>query len=145
MQNQTHADKINAFIEICHRNHLKMTPQRSAIFQALIDSDTHPTADTIFQSVKKDYPHMSFDTVHRTLLTFAEIGIIDAVEIFSGAKRFDPNVKNHHNLHCTQCGKILDFYSSAYDNLEVPADVPAQFKVTSKRVVLKGVCGTCRK
>jgi len=106
--------------------------------------DTHPTADAIYQIVKKEYPHISFDTVNRTLLTFSEIGIVDVVEIFGGAKRFDPNVESHHHLHCTRCGKVFDFYNRAYDNLKVPKAVDAQFKVVSKRVVLKGVCKKCR-
>ena len=92
-----------------------------------------------------EYSNISFDTVNRTLMTFTGIGIVDVVEIFGGAKRFDPNVKNHHHLHCTQCNKIFDFYDPGYDNLEVSEDVSEQFRIISKRVVLKGACKACRK
>jgi Fur family peroxide stress response transcriptional regulator len=145
MQKNGRADKTHAFLQICQEHHLKVTPQRVAIYQELLNSDTHPTADAIYQIVKKEYPNISFDTVNRTLLTFAEIGIVDVVEIFGGAKRFDPNVTNHHHLHCTQCGKIIDFQNRAYDNLKVPEGVHEQFQVISKRVVLKGICRACHK
>ena len=144
MQKNGRADKTHAFLQICREQHLKVTPQRVAIYQELLQSDTHPTTDAVYQSVKREYPNISFDTVNRTLLTFADIGIVDVVEIFGGAKRFDPNVANHHHLHCTQCGKVFDFYSQDFDNLQVPKDVSKQFQVTTKRVVLKGICKECR-
>lgn len=144
MQKSDRAVKTNTFLQICQEHRLKITPQRVAIYKELLKSDTHPTTDTIYQVVTKEYPNISFDTVNRTLLTFAETGIVDVVEIFGGAKRFDPNVTNHHHLHCTQCGKVFDFYSLAYDNLKVPEELHAQFQVTSKRVVLKGLCKKCR-
>ena len=145
MQKNGRADKTHAFLQICREQHLKVTPQRVAIYQELLQSDTHPTTDAVYQSVKREYPNISFDTVNRTLLTFADIGIVDVVEIFGGAKRFDPNVTNHHHLHCAQCGKVFDFYSRDFDNLEVPKDVHEQFQVISKRVVLKGICKECIK
>ena len=145
MQKNNPADKTQEFLKICQEHHLKVTPQRVAIYQELLNSNTHPTTDAIYQFVKREYPNISFDTVNRTLLTFVEIGIVDVVEIFGGAKRFDPIVTNHHHLHCTQCGKVLDFYSQDYDNLEVPGGVCEQFQVLSKRVVLKGICKECRK
>ena len=144
MQKDGRANKIPEFIKICQKHHLKITPQRVAIYKELLNSDTHPTTDEIYQAVKTEYPNISFDTVNRTLLTFAETGVVDVVQTFGGAKRFDPNVKNHHHLHCTQCGKVFDFYSRAYDDLKVPEELHAQFRVTSKRVVLKGVCKKCR-
>jgi Fur family peroxide stress response transcriptional regulator len=144
MQTENDAFDLSMFKQVCHEHHLKLTPQRIAIYKELVKSDNHPTTDAIYQNVKQEYPHISFDTVNRTLLTFAETGIVDAIEIFGGAKRFDPNLKNHHHLHCTQCGKVFDFYSRAYDNLKVPEELQTQFQVTSKRVVLKGLCNECR-
>ena len=144
MQKENGENKLHEFMRICQRNRLKITPQRVAIYQHLLGLDTHPTADAVYQIVKKEYPNISFDTVNRTLLTFAEIGVVDVVEIFSGAKRFDTDVTAHHHLHCLQCGKVYDFHSQAYDDLSVPESIQEQFRVVSKRVVLKGFCKACR-
>ncbi len=143
MQELAEKDKITEFIQICQSHLLKITPQRVAIYRKLLTSDKHPTADAIYQAVKKEYPNISFDTVNRTLLTFAEIGILDVVEIFGGAKRFDTNVIDHHHLHCTRCGKIQDFINDDYDNLDVPRGIRKYFQVMQKRVVLKGICTAC--
>lgn len=144
MQNTASADKIDDFIKICQEHNLKITPQRVAIYRELIDSKIHPSADTIYQIVQTQYPNISFDTVNRTLLTLAKIGLAEVIEVFGGAKRFDPNVTNHHHLHCTQCGKIVDFWSRLYDKLEIPENVQKQFEVIDKRVVLKGICKDCQ-
>ena len=145
MQKESPTDRKQAFLEICRQYHLKVTPQRVAIYHELLNSDNHPTADTIYRNVKREYPNISYDTVNRTLLTFANIGVVDVVETFGGAKRFDPNVTSHHHLNCTQCGKVIDLYNRDYDNLAVPESVTKQFQVISKRVVLKGICESCQK
>ena len=144
MKKEIDEDRLNEFMQICQRHRLKITPQRVAIYQHLFGLDTHPTADAVYQIVKKEYPHISFDTVNRTLLTFTEIGVLDVVEIFSGAKRFDTDVTPHHHLHCMRCGKVYDFHSAIYDNLTIPQGILKQFRVVNKRVVLKGFCRTCQ-
>lgn len=143
MQNSEDDRRVQRFIDTCRQRQLKITPQRVAIYKALIQSDLHPTADKMFQTVRADYPNISFDTVNRALLTFAEIGLVDVVEVFGGPKRFDPVVDDHHHLHCMACGKIIDFDYEHYTQLEVPAEIAGMFKVISKRVVLKGLCASC--
>ena len=134
---------MQRFMETCRKNRLKVTPQRVAIFQSLIGIETHPTADDIYQIIRRDFANISFDTVHRTLVTFAEIGIVDVVEIFGGAKRFDPDVSNHHHLYCVQCGDIQDFNEPSYDDLAPPGNLRHEFHIISKRVILKGICNAC--
>lgn len=143
MQQTTLEEKIDDFIKLCQGQLLKITPQRVAIYRELLNSDRHPTADVIYQAVKTEYPNISFDTVNRTLLTFTEIGILDIVEVFGGAKRFDTNVKEHHHLHCMRCGKIQDFSNNDYAHLDVPEEIMNSFRVVQKRVVIKGICKEC--
>ena len=134
---------VDRFIETCRRHQLKITPQRVAIYRELIQSKQHPTANLMFRAIKKAFPNISFDTVNRTLLTFSEIGVVDVVEGFGGPKRFDPDIGDHHHLHCTACGRIIDFEYDRYADLEVPEAITKQFKVVSRRVVLKGYCENC--
>ena len=143
MQNAVIDQPVQLFIETCRRRQLKITPQRVAIFRVLIQSKQHPTADLVYKAVKKAFPNISFDTVNRTLSTFADIGVVDVVETFGGPKRFDPDISNHHHLHCMACGRIIDFKHEGYARLEVPKAIAATFKVISRRVVLKGLCDTC--
>ena len=134
---------VQEFMVKCQEHNLKVTPQRMAIYRELIDSKAHPTVDAMFQTVKKEFPNISYDTVSRTLLTFADIGIVDLVEVYGGAKRFDPNVTTHHHLHCVSCGEILDFHNDQYNNLDIPDESRQGFTIFTSRVVLKGICEPC--
>jgi Fur family peroxide stress response transcriptional regulator len=143
MQNTEIDRRVQDFMATCRRHRLKITPQRVAIFRALIQSRLHPTTDMMFKTIKTEFPTMSFDTVNRTLLTFVDIGVLDVVEVFGGPKRFDTDTSVHHHLHCMVCGRIIDFDYDGYTHLDVPPAIAEKFKVVSKRVVLKGFCETC--
>ena len=71
MQNNSANPLLQDFIETCKTHNLKVTPQRMAIYRELVGSTEHPTVDAMFQTVKKEYPNISYDTVSRTMLTFA--------------------------------------------------------------------------
>lgn len=144
MQNILDQAQLDLFIEKCKQHNLKVTPQRISIHQAVLQLKNHPSADEIFKIVKKQFPNISFDTVNRTLLTFSKIGILKIVESYRVARRFDPNLVNHHHLHCTKCEKIIDFYSEDYDQLNVPEHIQQQFVIHHKRVVLSGICKECQ-
>ena len=143
MQVESKHTLLKNFAETCKAHHLKVTPQRVAIYRELIGSTAHPTVDDMYQIIKNEFPNISYDTVSRTMLTFAEIGIADLVEVYGGAKRFDPNLTDHHHLHCVSCGKILDFHNDEYNNLEILDHVRQGFTVLTSRVVLKGICDKC--
>ncbi|AOS83409.1 transcriptional repressor [Chlorobaculum limnaeum] len=136
-------ERINRFIENCHQAGLKITPQRLAIYKLLMDCTDHPSADWVYRKITVAWPTISFDTVNRTLLTFAEIGVIDMVESFSPSRRFDSQTEKHHHLHCVKCGQITDVRDSSLDNVPVPAHIDNGFTVTGTRVVISGICAGC--
>lgn len=133
-----------AFRKKCRENQIKLTPQRIAILQELSKSKDHPSTDKIFQKVRKRFPRISFDTVNRTVLTFADIGVIRVVEGYSGGRCFDPNMEPHHHLRCMKCYSVIDFYNRTYDELRLPKKLPGNFKVLNKKVVLEGLCKNCK-
>jgi Fur family peroxide stress response transcriptional regulator len=145
MQKGKTKDALDAFKDICRRHDLRVTPQRVAIYEEIITSKEHPSAERVFQSIRKIFPNISFDTVNRTLLTFTRIGLIDVVEGHGGPRRFDPDRSKHHHLHCVRCGKIIDFCDERYDKLKVPKDIENRFRVLSKRVVVNILCEACDK
>lgn len=137
-------EAFKIFEQICRTHNLKITPQRVAIYKALLDSREHPSAVTIHEQIKKMYPNVSLDTVNRTLLTFSEIGLVKIVEGRGDPKRFDPNLRPHHHFRCVRCGEIYDFYSDEFDALKIPQEFQQKFTITAKRVLLEGVCDRCK-
>ncbi len=134
---------MDFFRKKCRENNLKVTPQRTEIYKELLKAKDHPSADMMYNRVKKNLPNISFDTVYRTLLSFSEIGIADIVEGYGEPKRFDPDIREHHHLRCTKCGNIIDFHCELYDNIEIPGEIKKEFNVIKKRVILEGICKKC--
>jgi Fe2+ or Zn2+ uptake regulation protein len=118
---------------------LKVTPQREAVFRALQGTDDHPTAESVHATVTAEMPTVSLRTVYQVLNDLAAMGEIHALELGTGAARFDPNVDAHHHLVCTSCGRVRDVY---VDPVDVPSTVEG-FVVTSAEVVFRGRCETC--
>ncbi len=135
---------METFRDTCKEHNLKITPQRLVIYEELIKSEDHPSADVIYRKVRKIFPNISFDTVYRTLLTYAQIGLVSVVEGYGDPKRFDPFLDKHHHLRCIKCNAIIDIYSKYYDQIRVPDEVSQQFTVLNHKVVMEGICSNCK-
>ena len=143
MNNSEIDKKIERFVATCRTHDLKVTPQRVAIYKELIGTDEHPSAERLYEKVRKIFPNISLDTVNRTLLTLSEIGAACIVEGSGDAKRFDGEFDKHQHFRCVECKKIIDFHCKAFDNIKVPATIAKKFKVLRKTVYLEGICDAC--
>jgi Fur family peroxide stress response transcriptional regulator len=54
----------------------RKTKQKEAILRILKDTRSHPTADSIYEEVRKEIPHISKGTVYRNLRILQESGCI---------------------------------------------------------------------
>jgi Fur family peroxide stress response transcriptional regulator len=137
--------KLKGFEDRCRENRLKITPQRVAVYKALVNTDTHPTAEEVHKMVRRDISNISLDTVNRTLLTLTEIGAAFQVEGTGQPRRYDGGMEDHQHFRCIKCGKVIDFHYEPFDNIEIPQYLQGQFEIMRKTVYLEGICGTCRK
>ena len=142
---QDSEERMNAFRAKCRETGLKITPQRMAVYKALVESTAHPSAEAVFRQVRQTFPSISLDTVNRTLLTLSDKGMAFVVEGSGDAKRFDANLKNHQHFKCLKCRRIIDFHHDAFDRIEVPQNLVARFTVLRKTVYVEGLCDRCAK
>jgi Fur family peroxide stress response transcriptional regulator len=136
---------LQNFRQTCRHHKLRVTPQRVLIYKELIKSDDHPSADVLYKQISKNYPDVSFDTVYRTLATFAEMGLIARVDGFGTSMRFEPKRGDHHHFRCRQCSRIIDFKSDRYNKLAIPKDIADECEVFKLQVTLEGFCRKCKK
>lgn len=118
---------------------LKVTPQRQAVFRALLDNHSHPTAEAVHATVTVDLPNVSLRTVYQVLHDLTRLGEIHALDLGTGAARFDPNVDAHQHLVCVACGKVRDVYVEP-----VAAPAHEEFTVDRAEVVFRGHCADCQ-
>jgi Fur family transcriptional regulator, peroxide stress response regulator len=138
-------DKMAEFQELCRKAGLKVTPQRLEIYKELINTKEHPSADMLWQKVRKTFPSISLDTVNRTLLTLSKIGAAFVVEGSGDVKRFDGGMTVHQHFRCTQCRRIIDFHHKPFDSIAVPPELEQGFLIVRKTVYLEGICRYCQK
>ena len=143
MQKNLPKNSLKFFTQRCREKRLKITPQRTIIYQELLKSRQHPNAEKMLALVRDKLPNVSLDTVNRTLITFAQIGLVDVVEGRGAPKRYDPDLSPHHHFHCVECGMIEDFRQEKYDELEIPREIRQKHTVFNKRVVISGLCEQC--
>jgi len=138
-------NSLDIFIEACKKNGLKVTPQRVEIYKELIKLNDHPSATEIYQRIKKKFPHISFDTVNRTLQKLVETGIARLVEDYEDIKRYDGIMERHHHFHCLKCHRIIDVYDKRLEEINIPPVLANQFTVVDTKIVFAGICDQCKK
>lgn len=96
---------------------LRVTPQRIAILEAIMRLNNHPSAEQIIEDVKANHPNISVGTVYKVLDSFVENSIVNKVKTTSGNMRFDPMLRKHHHLYCTETDRIEDYEDDELDKL----------------------------
>ena len=96
---------------------LKATVQRLVILEALTDNFSHPTAESIYGKIKKDYPSISLSTVYNTLDVLSKCGIIRIVNTDSVTARYDAVTDMHHHIFVENKNKIEDYYNPELDKI----------------------------
>ena len=108
---------INSFRNKLQEKGLKVTPQRVAIFDAIIALDNHPTAEDIIALIKSNHPNISVGTVYKVLDIFVDNHLLRKVKTEKDIMRYDPHVDNHHHLYCAETERIEDFEDESLDQL----------------------------
>ncbi len=123
----------------------RMTNQRRIILEELCKVTTHPTADEIYEEVRKILPKISLGTVYRNLETLSEQGLALKLDMGGTQRHFDGTVKNHYHLRCHKCGKVADIDLSVLDEIEEEAQKLTNFQIDHHNLEFVGRCQNCQK
>lgn len=126
-------------------NHsLRITKQRQIILDELCSVTSHPTADVLYQMVRKRLPKISLGTVYRNLEIMSECGIIQKLDIGGTQKRFDAAPQVHYHVRCSKCGRVDDLDLPPDFNVEKAASRLTSFKILRHRLEFTGICPECQ-
>jgi Fur family peroxide stress response transcriptional regulator len=123
---------------------VRFTPQRQAILEFLLDTNSHPTADEIYHHVKAKFPGVSLGTIYNTLNMLKEHGHILELSYGDMSSRFDGNASNHYHVVCTECGKVDDYHRPLLE-MEQEVEGKTGYQVHGHRIEFYGVCPECMK
>jgi Fe2+ or Zn2+ uptake regulation protein len=113
--------------------------QRVAVGRYVLACHEHPTADEVFERVRRAFPMISRATVYNTLNLFVDKGLLVRHSLDEGRIVFDCVTEPHHHFVDEATGRIHDV---PWDALRVKrVRRLAGFDVRSYQVVLRGTRG----
>ena len=136
--------RVDEMIQRCREAGMNVTPQRIAVYRALLESEEHPTPEMLYRVVARKMPSLSLATIYKTLDALVSVGLIRSVPVVSDKRRFDANDDAHHHLVCSNCGQVRDYYTHDFDSL-VPRRQVNGFTPMALSVNITGICADCRK
>lgn len=127
--------------EILMTKGMKITPQRLAVLEALVEMSHHPKAEDIIEYIRQHHPNIATGTVYKTLDTFVEKGIIQKVKTERDVMRYDAVMDHHHHLYCADSDRIEDYFDDELNGLLLDyfekKNIP-NFNVEEIKLQLKG-------
>ena len=124
---------------------MRLTTQRQIILEELGKVKTHPTANEVYDMVRKRLPRIGLGTVYRNLELMSETGIILKLEVGGTQKRFDATVDPHYHIRCMSCGKVDDIEIPVMEEINKTAADSSQYLVLGHHIEFSGICRECNK
>lgn len=121
----------------------RMTRQREVILEEIRSAKAHPSADEVYDMVRKKLPRISLGTVYRNLDILSELGEIQKLELGGDIKRFDWNPKRHYHIRCLQCGRVDNAPVAPLNQIEDELYGTTVYTIFGHRLVFEGLCPQC--
>ncbi len=124
----------------------RVTPQRRAILQAVIDGGGHSSIEAVHQRVRASLPGINLATVYRDLNFLCEVRILVAADVGGRNWVFElAGEKPHHHLVCRRCGKVERIEQEEVQGLVDRVAAEHEFFIDMDHMALFGLCKECRK
>jgi Fur family ferric uptake transcriptional regulator len=124
---------------------MRMTKQRLLILEELRSRNNHPTADSIYERVRKKMPKISLGTVYRNLEILTCLGEIQTLELSGSQKRYDGVPHKHYHIRCLHCGRVDDAPIAPLQQLEDALYEATVYTIMGHRLEFMGLCPECSK
>src|SRR5262245_58215219 len=93
----------------------RFTPQREAVFAYLCSVSNHPTAEQVYQAVRKNLERISLATVYKALEALVDARVVTKIAEADGPARYDCRSDDHYHLRCLATGQVRDL-ETPYDS-----------------------------
>jgi Fur family ferric uptake transcriptional regulator len=126
------------------RRGFRITPQRELIVKTIAHSDTHLTAEQLYNRVNQSGRPVNLATVYRTLELLTELGYVSRLDLGDGQETYAPQ---HHGAHihlvCRCCGEVIDAEPSLLEDLHAQFQQRYHFAADLGHISMPGVCAKC--
>lgn len=138
---------LDSFASYLREHNLPVTPQRLAIAEVALGSDSHLSADDVARELKKRGSSAGLATVYRTIEVLLRSGLLVERDFGEGFKRYEParDIPHHEHLLCSVCGKVTEFRDERLERMTTLIAEQHRFSRQGHRLVIHGTCVECRK
>lgn len=123
---------------------MRKTRQRQVILDVLKTTSSHPSADWIYEEVRKTIPKISLGTVYRNLKLLKEKGEILRLQYGYSRSRFDGTSENHYHFTCRKCDRVYDMKEPLKRDIERDMAEKLGFVITHHSMEFYGICKECQ-
>ena len=135
------------FEEHIQKTGLRRTGQRDLILEIFLSTEEHLSSEDLYNLVNKKDPTVGNTTVYRTLKLLTEAGLAREVRFGDNRTYYEHHYNHDHHDHmiCTECGKVIEFFSADIESLQDEMAGKFGFKPTHHSLRMWGVCSDCQK
>ena len=140
------AEEKEIFRDHIQKAGLRRTAQRDLILDIFLRTEAHLTSEDLYFLVHRQDPTVGHTTVYRTLKLLTEAGLAREVRFGDNKTYYEHHFKHEHHDHmiCTECGKVLEFFSQDIEDLQDQMAAKFGFRPTHHSLRLWGVCAECQ-
>lgn len=134
------------FSEHIQKAGLRHTAQRELILEIFLRTEEHLSSEDLYRLVSKEDSSVGHTTVYRTLKLLTEAGLAREVRFGDGKSYYEHHYNHEHHDHmiCTECGKVIEFFSPEIENLQETVAAEYGFKLTHHSMRILGLCADCQ-
>jgi Fur family ferric uptake transcriptional regulator len=140
-------EEQEVFLNHIQKQGLKRTAQRDLILDVFLRTEGHVSGEDLYRLVREQDPTVGQTTVYRTLRLLTDAGLAREVRFGDGRAHYEHNYKHQHHDHmiCSECGKIIEFYSPELEAIQDAMAAKYKFELTEHLLRMIGVCSECRR
>ena len=122
---------------------LKYSRQREAIKSFLMTRKDHPTADVVYENVRREFPNISLGTVYRNLTLLSDMGELLRLRVGDGMDHFDATTTPHYHFICNTCGRVIDLNIDSLESINEIAGAGFGGRIEGHVAYFYGSCDEC--
>ncbi|MBN2443191.1 MAG: transcriptional repressor [Spirochaetales bacterium] len=117
--------------------------QRNRIYELIKSNYRHPTAQWIYDQLRKEFSSMSMGNVYRNINILIEEGLIITQDFGDGIVHYDAVIVPHYHFICKKCNAITDFSLPVQDTITKLAQKETKNIISGHTIQFFGTCEKC--
>ena len=127
---------------------MRNTEQRRTLLDIVFAEHEHFDADQLIARlpIRGAKGYVSRPTVYRTLNEFVDAGLLKRFELDGrSVYEHDYGYPEHDHFYCNRCQELIEFQDPGLSELIESISQTHQFQLRNHRLIISGVCESCRK